>query len=156
MYKILCKCPWGMTLLRVVIGAVFLAHGIQKLQNMEGVVGFFGSLGMSSFFAYLVAWIETLGGIAIILGFMTTIASYLLAIVMVGAIFTVKAKMGFLGGYELDLVLLAGLLALAWSKASYLSLDKRAFKKCKCGGKCLICTGANGASDAKCDGCESC
>lgn len=156
MSKIFCKCPWGMTLLRVVIGIVFLAHGVQKLQGIDGTIGFFASLGMSAFFAYLVAWVETVAGIALIVGLMTTIASYLLAIIMVVAIFTVKAKIGLVGGYELDLVLLAGLLTLAWSKASPLSLDKMAYEKCKCGGKCIICMGANGAPNTKCDGCENC
>jgi uncharacterized membrane protein YphA (DoxX/SURF4 family) len=107
---------WGMLLVRIVVGLVFIVHGWDKIQNIEGVIGFFGSLGLMSAFAYLVAWTEFLGGLAVLLGLFSKYAAYLLAIVMVGAIYLVKFKMGFAGGYEFDLLLLVSALAIAWTK----------------------------------------
>ncbi len=125
----------GMFLLRVVLGVVFILHGFDKLQNLEGVVGFFSSLGLAPFFAYFVAYTEFLGGIALLLGVFSRYAAYALSIVMVVAIFLVKIKMGFLGGYELDLVLLVSLLAVAWSGSGKYSLSG---KMCGCG-NCAFC-----------------
>lgn len=127
----------GMFLLRVVVGIVFIAHGWDKIQNMEGVIGFFGSLGFAPFFAYLVAYVEFLGGIALLVGIYTRLAGYLLALVMLVAIFKVKLSGGLLGGYELDLVLLASLLALAGMGAGKYSLSG---KMCGCGA-CGMCGG---------------
>lgn len=107
---------WGMFLVRIVVGAVFVIHGWDKIENIEGVIGFFGSLGLPSIFAYLVGWIEFLGGLAVLLGLFYKYAVYLLAVVMVGAIYLVKFKMGFLGGYEFDLLLLVSALSIAWTK----------------------------------------
>lgn len=105
-----------MFLIRIVVGLVFIVHGWDKIQNMEGVIGFFGSLGLASAFAYLVAWTEFLGGLAVLLGLFSKYAAYLLAVVMVGAIYLVKFKTGFSGGYEFDLLLLVSALAIAWTK----------------------------------------
>ncbi len=124
-----------MFLLRVVLGAVFIAHGWDKIQNMPGVIGFFGSLGLAPMFAYLVAYVELLGGVAVLLGVYSRLAGYLLAIVMVFAIFLVKMKVGFLGGYELDLMLLASSLAVAWNGAGPYSVSG---KMCGCG-SCGMC-----------------
>lgn len=125
----------GMFLLRVVVGLVFVAHGWAKLQGMEGTIGFFASLGLAPFFAYIVAWVEFLGGLALVLGVFSRWAGYLLAVVMVFAIFLIKIKMGFLGGYEFDLVLLAALLAIAWSGSGSYSVSG---KMCGCG-SCALC-----------------
>lgn len=97
----------GLLLVRIAIGIVFLYHGIDKLTNLDGVIGFFGMLGLAPFVAYAVAIVETLGGLAMIVGYGARVAGLFLAGVMVGAIFLVKASKGFAGGgYELDLVML--------------------------------------------------
>lgn len=104
-----------MLLLRLAVGAGFLAHGISKFTGLPMVVGFFGGLGLSPFFAYLVATVETLGGIALILGAFTEVAAALLAIIMVVAIILVKFSAGYLGGFELDTLYLGGLLAILFA-----------------------------------------
>ena len=105
----------GLFLLRVSLGAVFMTHGWAKIQGIEGTVGFFASLGFAPFLAYVVAYVEFLGGLAVLLGLFSRVAAYLLAVVMVVAIYSVKMKMGFWGGYELELMLLTSALVVAWS-----------------------------------------
>jgi uncharacterized membrane protein YphA (DoxX/SURF4 family) len=100
--------------LRIGLAIVFIAHGWGKVTGIEGTAGFFAKVGipLSSFFAYVVAAVEFGGGILILLGLFTRIAAALIAIVMVVAIFTVKLSQGFLGGYELDFILLCVAIAL--------------------------------------------
>ena len=94
----------GQLVLRVTLGSVFLVHGIQKLSNMEGTIGFFGMLGFSAFMAWVVALVETIGGVAVILGIGTRVAASLLAIIMLVVIIYVKK--GDFKKEELDIVLL--------------------------------------------------
>jgi len=111
-----CGCcsgsGWSLLVLRLALGAVFIAHALAKLSNMDGTVAFFGSLGLAPFFAYLVSWLELLSGVLVIIGFWTCLAAGVLAVIMVFAVFMVKFKMGFLGGWELELMLFAGALAI--------------------------------------------
>jgi uncharacterized membrane protein YphA (DoxX/SURF4 family) len=118
--------------LRVVIGIIFLAHGLQKFgifgeMNLEMVTGFFGSQGipLPGIMAPLVSVIEAVGGLALILGFGTRISSVLLAIIMIVAIFAVKLSQGLIGGFELDLALLAGLVALLLLGSGEAALEKK-------------------------------
>ncbi len=106
-----------MLLLRLAVGIIFVAHGWDKFGDMASTIAFFGQLGMPAVMAYVVATIELLGGLALIIGLYTDLAALLLAIVMVVALVYVKMitfKIGLLGGYELDLALLASLLALVF------------------------------------------
>src|SRR3989338_843827 len=104
---------WGLLAVRLGVGVAFLAHGIQKLGNMDMVVDFFGKLGMPAVLAWFVALVETLAGAALILGVFTGIAGGLLAIIMVVAVFTAKRAAPFIGGWELDFVLFFSALAAA-------------------------------------------
>ncbi len=121
---------WGLTVLRIVVGMVFLVHGLQKLLVMGfgGVAGFLGSLGVPApgLFAVLVTLVEVLGGLALILGLLTRLAAILLALDMLVAILTVHLPNGFFvnnGGYEFPLVLLASCVALAVAGAGEGALD---------------------------------
>lgn len=103
----------ALLLIRVALALVFIVHGWAKIADMAGTVGFFGSIGLPAFLAYVVAAIEFLGGIAMLLGVFTGWAGILLALVMAGAIATVKLKAGFLGGYEFDLTLFLAAIAVS-------------------------------------------
>ncbi|WP_085994295.1 DoxX family protein [Oceanobacillus senegalensis] len=119
----------GNFLLRVVIGLVFLANGVSKFQGGIGnTVGWFESLGIPGFLAYVVAIVELVGGIAIILGLGTKIVSVLFGLIMLGAIFTVKLPDGFLNGYVYDLVLLIISVHLIINGSKLLSLNHFFFK----------------------------
>jgi putative oxidoreductase len=120
---------WGITVLRVVVGIVFLAHGWQKLFEIgvHGVAGFFGSAGipLPSVSAVIVTVVEFLGGIALIIGLFTRWAAALNGFDMIVAILLVHLKNGFLkpGGYEHPLTLLAACIALVWLGPGEASLD---------------------------------
>ena len=122
-------------LLRIVLGISFFVHGFVKFQGgIENTVGWFDSIGIPGFLAYVVASVELVGGAALILGLGTRIVSALLALIMVGAILKSKLAIGFLGtpemaGYELDLAFLVIAIFLAVNGSKLWSLDEALFNK---------------------------
>jgi putative oxidoreductase len=116
---------------RLALGIVFINAGWFKVNNIDGVVGFFGSLGIPAVLAYYVAYIEFLGGIALILGIFVRPIGILFAINMLVAIAKVHYPKGFSlkeGGYEYVLVLMLGSLALATLGAGKYAIG-RLFRK---------------------------
>lgn len=108
------------TILRVALGAVFLAHGWQKFFEftIPGAQGAFAQMGVpaAQLAAPIAATLELVGGALLIVGILTRIAGALLALEMVGALFLVHASAGMFvekGGMELALVLAAGAAAVA-------------------------------------------
>jgi putative oxidoreductase len=122
-------------LLRIVLGISFFVHGLVKFQGGIGnIVGWFESIGIPGFLAYVVGAVELVGGIALILGLGTRIVSALLTLVMLGAILKAKLAIGFLGtaemaGYELDLAFLVIALFLAVNGSKLWSVDEAVFNK---------------------------
>ncbi|MFS0577472.1 DoxX family protein [Sporosarcina sp. 179-K 3D1 HS] len=124
------KYEWSLLILRVVLGITFLIHGIAKFQmGLGNVAGWFDSIGIVGFLGYIVSFIELFGGIALLLGIGTRIFSALIAFVMIGAIFTTKLSVGFMGnetaGYELDIALLSIAVVLLISGSQLFSLDHK-------------------------------
>jgi putative oxidoreductase len=126
----LLKNEVGALILRVVLGITFFIHGFVKFQGgIENQVGWFSSIGLPGFLAYVVAIIELVGGFALFIGLGTKVISALLAILMIGATVKVKLSLGFLGngqlaGYELDLALLAMAAYLAINGSKLLSMNQ--------------------------------
>lgn len=127
----------GTFLLRVMLGISFFLHGLSKFKGgLDNTSGWFQSMGIPGFMAYVVGMIELVGGIALIIGLGTRIISALLVFIMAGAIVYVKFPAGFMGngegsGYELDLVLMIIALHLVLNGSRFLSIDSRLpkFKK---------------------------
>ena len=119
----------GLALLRIVTGAVFLAHGAQKLfqYGLAGVTASFARIGipLAAVAAPVVSGLEFFGGIALIAGLLTRLVSLGLAIDMLGAIFLVHLAGGFFvpKGVEFALMLLASAAALALAGPGAFSLD---------------------------------
>jgi putative oxidoreductase len=120
--------------LRLIVGIVFLAHGWGKAfgsaPGLDAWLGMAAGLSIPAWLAYVIAYGELLGGLALILGFATEYFALLLAAIMLGAIFLVHLKNGLIGpqGYEYPLTLFAASMALALSGASKLSLDAKCCK----------------------------
>jgi len=99
--------PYAALLLRISLGGLFLAHAALKLFvfTPAGTAQFFASVGVPGALAYVTIAAETLGGLALILGFQTRLVALALAPVLLGAIATVHGPAGFFfdnarGGWE--------------------------------------------------------
>ncbi len=106
----------AMLLLRVVLAAAFIFHGWSKVSAMDGVVTMFASMGVGTIMTYIASYVEFIGGVALLLGVATRLAGGLLAIFMVVAIYLVHLDRGYNmmnGGYEYQLLLLAGVIFFA-------------------------------------------
>ncbi len=119
----------GLTVLRVVLGVVFIAHGAQKFaQGIPNVSRGFAGMGvpLAELAAPLVAGLELVGGAFLVLGIATRVVGALLAVDMVVAGLLAHATAGFFaqqGGFEYVLVLAVGSLAVALTGPGRLSLD---------------------------------
>ncbi|MEM4970803.1 MAG: DoxX family protein [Sulfolobales archaeon] len=129
--------------LRIFVGALFIVHGLPKLAGpwRKPMRDGMAQLGIPGPLFDLVGVLEFLGGLALIIGFLTRIAAALLALEMIGTtIFYIarlynapiprgyaepmfKATKGYMFGWELDTVLLASCIALALIGPGVFSLD---------------------------------
>lgn len=140
-----CSPNLALLILRLSLGIIFIAHGLSKINNMDATIGFFGSFGIPAVFAYLVAGVEFLAGIALILGVYTWVAGILIAIIMVFAIVLVKSKGGDIMKAELDFMAFASAITIAFIGPGKFTVFKTKSKYC-----------ALGCSDGKCESGDSC
>lgn len=130
------QAGFGITILRIIAGITFAAHGAQKLfgwfggYGLEGVAQWMESIGLAP--GYLMALMagsaEFFGGVALIIGLLVRPAAAVLAVTMLVAIFTVHLANGFFmsnNGYEFALALLAISVALVFEGAGKLSIDSK-------------------------------
>ncbi|QRG68669.1 DoxX family protein [Brevibacillus choshinensis] len=114
----------GALLVRVILGIVFINHGLDKFQALEGTAGFFSSLGIPGWMANVVASIELFGGILVLIGLGTRIVPLLFAWIMIVVMFVMPSERGFFTGNELHLSLLAMSVYLVLAGSPLLSVDK--------------------------------
>jgi putative oxidoreductase len=122
------KSLTALTVLRVVVGVIMAAHGLQKVMDPSQFQANLAHMGfpMPSVMAYLTIAGELFGGIGLALGLLTPIAAFGVACVMTVAITVVHLKHGLFaanGGFEYPLVLLASSLWFMAAGAGPWSLD---------------------------------
>lgn len=117
--------------LRLALGIVLVAHGLQKLRGgVSGFAGFVESLGVPfpALAAYAVVAVEVLGGSLLVVGLLTRVWSTLAALLMVFTTLLVKLDAGLISregaGAELDILILAGALAITLMGPGTASLDR--------------------------------
>jgi putative oxidoreductase len=121
----------GLLTLRAGLGAVFMAHGLQKLlvMGVGGVEGFLTSLGvpLPGVNAVLLIGTEVVGGLLIAVGGFTRVAALASAFAMLVATLLVHLPNGFFlpGGYEFTMMLGLASLALVMTGPGSVSLDAR-------------------------------
>jgi uncharacterized membrane protein YphA (DoxX/SURF4 family) len=113
--------------LRIAVGGLFIVHGYPKLGAQQRKQGaeWMKSMGLPGGFILFGGIVEFFGGIAILLGVFTSIIASLFALWMLSTTWLSAAKMKkkFVGGYELDIILLLASLALAAIGGGILSID---------------------------------
>ena len=129
----------ALTMLRVVLGVVFFAHGAQKLlgwfggYGFHGTMGFFQQMGMPAPVVLLIICTEFFGGLGLIVGLLTRIAALGIGVEMIGAIFLVHLPNGFFmnwagtqkgEGFEYHLLAIATAGALLLRGSGAFSLDR--------------------------------
>ncbi len=100
--------PLALLVMRLVLGAILIAHGYGKVfGGFHHHQAFVGSLGLPQWMAYLSAGTEFFGGIGIVIGLFTRFFSLAFVIEMCVAIWKVHFKHGLTGqgGYEFPLSL---------------------------------------------------
>jgi len=110
-------------ILRLALGCMFAAHGLQKVFGLFGGPGIGGFSEMLSglgfkpsiFWAYLAAYAELVGGILLAIGFLTRGAASVLLVLILVAAFKVHVSKGFFlsqGGFEYTFIIFSVCLAL--------------------------------------------
>jgi|SRR6185312_16022516 len=112
----------GLLLIRVGAGTVFFMHGVSKLMSMAMITGFFMHLGLPGWTAPAIAFIETVGGLMLILGFFTRIAAVVLGIEMLVAIFITGGINSGWQQHELEAFLMAVSFGLVYTGSGKFSL----------------------------------
>jgi putative oxidoreductase len=140
--------PWVSLPLRLVIGFGFMVHGWAKLsRGPSGFAKLLTQVGapLPESTAWVSTIVELLGGLAIFVGAFVRIVSVPLIVMMLVAMFTVHLKYGFSSvntigltedgpqfgppGYEVNLLYIAGLLALILGGPGALSIDRFLWRK---------------------------
>ncbi len=115
------RAQWALTIARIMLGIVFVAHGSQKVLGVFGGPGLAGFItwiakfGVPSYLAYLAAFGEFVGGILLLLGVYAELGALMVMPVMLGAILLVHWGNGFFvqsGGFEYTLCLFVFSLAI--------------------------------------------
>ncbi|WP_216850090.1 DoxX family protein [Granulicella sp. L46] len=129
------RLSWGILLIRILVGWVFLSEGIQKFLFPAALgTGRFAKLGIPwpQYFAPFVGVVEIACGTLLILGLFISLASVFLLIVIAVAIATTKFPMLLKQGFwatlheaRADFSMLFGLIAILLMGAGMFSLDWR-------------------------------
>jgi putative oxidoreductase len=131
---------WTLTLLRLVMGVIFFAHGAQKVLGWFGGYGFSGTMGfftnmmhIPAPLAFLAICAEFLGGMGLLVGLLGRVAAFGITCNMIIAVLLVHGKIGFFmnwtgqqkgEGFEYHLLAIAVALVLMVKGSGAFSVDR--------------------------------
>lgn len=121
---------WPVLILRIALGAIFIAHGWPKLRDLKQTAKNFDAMGFrpGRLSGTITALLEFFGGLLILVGLAVGPISALFIIeFVVIIIWRLAKKMPFVGGWEFDLLILAGVIALFALGGGAYSLDRILF-----------------------------
>lgn len=112
------RVAYATALLRISLGLMFIAHSVilkYGIYTLAGTAGYFSSIGLPAFLAYVVFWMEAIGGVLLIVGYQSRLVSAALLPILIGALWA-HAGNGWVfsgenGGWEYPLYLIVLLLA---------------------------------------------
>jgi putative oxidoreductase len=130
----------ALTIIRLVLGVIFFAHGAQKVLGWFGGYGFTGTMGfftqgmhIPAPFAFLAICAEFLGGIGLLLGLLGRVAAFGITCNMLVAVAMVHRHFGFFvnwsgnqkgEGFEYHLLTIAIALAIMIKGSGAFSIDR--------------------------------
>jgi putative oxidoreductase len=134
---------WALLPLRLIVGIGFIAHGVAKWsrgpENFGKLLSYLG-VPLPGATAWVVTLLEVFGGLAILIGAFVAIVSIPLIVSTLVAMFTVQVRYGFSSvntigltesgpifgppGYEINLLYIAALLAIALAGPGAFSIDR--------------------------------
>ena len=120
----------GLLLIRVAVGLVFFMHGWMKIHNVGMVEGMFVHFGLGSWVGDFIAWLEVIGGIAMILGVLTRVFGVVFGIEMLVAIFLTGFSRGYYQPHEMEIFLMLVSFGLALAGSGKYSLWKMECDDC--------------------------
>ena len=123
----------GLLLIRLALGLLFFTHGLMKVQELSQVAAMFAHLGFFPWVGFFIAWLELIGGLALILGVATRLFAVVFGIEMLVAAIIV----GFSRGIGLELILSIVSFGLALLGSGRYSVFK--MECANCGG--MLCDG---------------
>lgn len=115
--------------LRILVGISLIIHGLPKFSDIPGGQGFFQSVGLPPDLFIPIALLEVIGGIALFAGILTRVAAGLIIIEMIGATLNVKLSEGFVGGFELELLIMTICISLFVTGPGRISLEYDVLKR---------------------------
>lgn len=116
---------FALAFLRIVLGILLLAHGWPKLKALKTTAANFDGMGFKpgAFWGPLVAIAEFFGGLALVLGAETEFVAAAVAIeFLVITIWKITRRQPFVGGFELDILILAAAFLILTQGAGGFSL----------------------------------
>lgn len=130
----------GPTILRWTLGAVIFAHGAQKLLGIWGGHGVAWTVeawqqwwGIPAALTYFVIFVESIGALLLLIGFLSRIWAFLMAMIMIVAVWLVHLRWGFYmnwymqphtgEGFEYHLLVLAMTLVIIIKGSGKYSID---------------------------------
>lgn len=112
-------------ILRVVFAVLFFHAGWEKLGHLQGFVDSFATLGFTSFEAYLVLWVELVGGVFLLFGFLHKPTCVAFAIMMAVAVWSLPPNANDLfWGHDYQFIILAAMVALYFTGAGRFSAGR--------------------------------